>query len=168
VRRSRGGFGTPFFSSDVEIRVQGSDLIVQQGEAERPAPITTLAAAAAHLGNEIGTAAGDDSPLPVDSGAAAFLGEWYGFCGPGALTLPSNSAARIAGRAPPTASRRATTPTPTPMSTWRPGSSRSPANCGRRAASSGAELSYAELLGAEDQRAAALEFLRTRMSALAR
>ncbi len=31
---------------------------------------------------------------------------------------------------------------------------------------SGAELPYAELLEAEDQRAAALEFLRTRMSAL--
>jgi hypothetical protein len=190
LRYTHGGFGTPFFSSDVQVRVQGSDLIVQQGEAERAAPISTLAAAAAHLGNEIGTAADDDTPLPVDPGAAAFLGDWYGFAASVLEDLRA-SAGRYAdpsrvqlwpehfdlavelGRE----DRRARAAYglspgddahPEPYVYVAPWVEPEPGELWQASGFSGAELSYAELLGAEDQRAAALEFLRTRMSALTR
>ena len=188
LRYTHGGFGTPFFSSDVQVRVQGGDLIVQQGKTERPAPITTLAAAAAHLGNEIGTAAGDDAPLPVDPDAAAFLGDWYGFAA-SVLEELRASAGRDAdpsrvqlwpehldvavelGRD----DRRARATYglspgddahPDPYVYVAPWVEPAPGELWQANDFSGAELPYAELLEAEDQRAAALGFLRTRMSAL--
>jgi hypothetical protein len=81
LRYTRGGFGTPFFGDDVQIRVQDGQLVVQQPGEERRAPITTLDAAADHVGRRV---LPDDvqlgsAPLEVDAAAAAFLGEWYGF-----------------------------------------------------------------------------------------
>jgi hypothetical protein len=43
LRFCRGGFGTPFFGEEVQLRVAGKHLIVQTREGERVAPITTLA-----------------------------------------------------------------------------------------------------------------------------
>ena len=190
LRYTRGGFGTPFFNSDVQVRVQGTDLIVQQGEAERSAPITTLAAAASHLGNEIGVAAGDDSPLQVDPGAAAFLGDWYGFAAsvleelrasagrdadpsrvqlwPGQLDLAvelgreDRRARATYGLSPGDDAH------PEPYVYVAPWVEPEAGELWQASGFSGAELTYAELLGAKDQRAAALEFLHTRMSALTR
>ncbi len=190
LRYTRGGFGTPFFNSDVQVRVQGTDLIVQQGEAERSAPITTLAAAASHLGNEIGVAAGDDSPLQVDPGAAAFLGDWYGFAAsvleelrasagrdadpsrvqlwPGQLDLAvelgreDRRARATYGLSPGDDAH------PEPYVYVAPWVEPEAGELWQASGFSGAELTYAELLGAEDQRAAALEYLHTRMSALTR
>jgi hypothetical protein len=81
LRYTRGGFGTPFFGNDNQIRVQGTDLIVQTGTVERQAPITTLSAAADHIGAELlpHDLSVDNEPLAVDPAAAAFLGAWYGF-----------------------------------------------------------------------------------------
>jgi hypothetical protein len=190
LRYTRGGFGTPFFNSDVQVRVRGTDLIVQQGEAERSAPITTLAAAASHLGNEIGVAAGDDSPLQVDPGAAAFLGDWYGFAAsvleelrasagrdadpsrvqlwPGQLDLavelgPEDRRARATYGLSPGDDAH-----PEPYVYVAPWVEPEAGELWQASGFSGAELTYAELLGAEDQRAAALEYLHTRMSALTR
>ncbi len=86
LRYTRGGFGTPFFGADAQLRVSGELLIVQHGEQERPERILSLAQSAAHVGTELlpgGVAesagmAGDD-PLTVDAAAAAFLGDWFGF-----------------------------------------------------------------------------------------
>jgi hypothetical protein len=190
LRYTRGGFGTPFFNSDLQVRVQGTDLIVQQGEAERSTPITTLAAAASHLGHEIGVAAGDDSPLQVDAGAAEFLGDWYGFAAsvleelragagrdadpsrvqlwPGRLDLAvelgreDRRARGTYGLSPGDDAH------PEPYVYVAPWVEPQPGELWQASGFSGAELPYAELLGAEDQRAAALEFLHTRMSALTR
>ncbi|MFW2381503.1 MAG: hypothetical protein ACN4GZ_07065 [Acidimicrobiales bacterium] len=88
LRYTRGGFGTPFFGEDRQIRVQGDQLIDQVGSTVRNAPITSLAEAAAFLGTEIdpSTAAEKDSPalgdvdhpLTVPTDASDFLGRWYG------------------------------------------------------------------------------------------
>lgn len=96
LRWTLGGFGTPFFADDTQIRVAGSELIVQEGDAVRAAPITTLAAAAELVGGEIDpdTAAEDDSPpvgdidedLGVAAAATDFLGAWWGL-GTAALEL---------------------------------------------------------------------------------
>lgn len=88
LRYTLGGFGTPFFADDRQIRVVGDELIDQRGDQVRTAPITTLAAAACFLGTEIdpetaaehdSPAVGDvDAPLGVGVSASRFLGEWFG------------------------------------------------------------------------------------------
>ena len=80
LRYTRGGFGTPFFGADVQLRVIGDELVVQTGEHERSARISTLSRLAADIGGELLPAgADDDEPLDVDAAASRFLGEWYGF-----------------------------------------------------------------------------------------
>jgi hypothetical protein len=80
LRYTRGGFGTPFFGEDVQLRVSGETLVVQTRERERAAPITSLAAAATHIGEQLlPESVADDTPLAVDASASAFLGDWYGF-----------------------------------------------------------------------------------------
>src|SRR5690349_1516882 len=72
-----GGFGTPPLPDGGRVRVEGSELVVEDGAGTgRRAPITTLRAAA--------TLAGLDADLPdealaVDPDAAAFLGAFYAF-----------------------------------------------------------------------------------------
>lgn len=88
LRWTLGGFGTPFFGTDRQVRVDGDQLINQHGDRVRSAPITTLTAAADFLDTEIDpeTAAEHDSPpvgdpdepLTIDTTAARFLGSWYG------------------------------------------------------------------------------------------
>lgn len=88
LRWTLGGFGTPFFGEDRQVRVVGAHLVDQIGDTSRHAPITTLAAAAEFLGTAIDaeTAAEHDSPpvgdadeaLSIDADAAEFLGRWFG------------------------------------------------------------------------------------------
>jgi len=88
LRWTRGGFGTPFFGRDRQIRVEGPQLVDQQDGAVRHAPITSLRAAADFIGADIDseTAAEHDSPavgdpdemLTVDLDAVAFMSDWYG------------------------------------------------------------------------------------------
>ena len=81
LRYTRGGFGTPFFGADHQVRVQGSSLVAQDAAGERSTPITTLAAAAEHIGPDLlpDDVELDHDQLDVDPSAAAFLGDWYGF-----------------------------------------------------------------------------------------
>lgn len=88
LRFTRGGFGTPFFDADRQVRVEHGRLVVQDDETVRDAPITTLRAAAELVGVEPGTAAAEhDSPplgdldedLGATEGIGAFLGTWFGF-----------------------------------------------------------------------------------------
>lgn len=88
LRYTRGGFGTPFFADDRQIRVAGDQLIDQVGSTVRTTQITSLADAAKFLGSEIDpeTAAESDSPelgdldapLSIDADASQFLGGWFG------------------------------------------------------------------------------------------
>jgi hypothetical protein len=80
LRFTRGGFGTPFFAHDVQLRVAGDQLIVQTGERERSARITTVAQTAAYVGTELlPETIADPGPLDVDPEASSFLGHWFGF-----------------------------------------------------------------------------------------
>ena len=87
LRATPGGFGTPRFGEDRRVRVDGTTIIDERGADARVAPITSLAAAAAHLGSDIDAdiAAEHDTPalgdigadLGVDSDAAAWLADWF-------------------------------------------------------------------------------------------
>ncbi len=88
-----GGFGTPFFrrpdsDDDMQIRVEGTELVLQSGNTATRSPITSMAAAASFLGSEIDAeiATESDSPplgdvdadLEISSETVAFLDRWWG------------------------------------------------------------------------------------------
>ena len=125
--------------------------------ASAPRAITTLAAAADHIGRDLlpDDVQLDRERLDVDPAAAAFLGDWYGFAasvleelravgrqtmptpracsyGQSTSTLPSSWAAKPAGPAPPTGCLPETTITPSPTCTSRRGSRPRRASSGRR------------------------------------
>lgn len=90
LRWTLGGFGTPFFGADEQVRVAGTWLVRQVGRAATAVQITSLGDASGFV---LGTppdlqwaasfdvpAAGDlDAPLPIDATASLWLGDWYGF-----------------------------------------------------------------------------------------
>jgi hypothetical protein len=190
LRYTRGGFGTPFFGPDAQVRVQAGELTVVEAGAERSAPLTTLADAVELLGPELAAEdapAGDRSALAVDAPAAALLGDWFGF---GASVLEE---LRIEAGGTHDPSRVQLWPEhfdialelgvqdgggranygfspgdsdhPEPyayVGPWTPPSG----ELWNATGFAGAELSYSELIKAPDQREAALAFMRTRFAAL--
>jgi hypothetical protein len=190
LRYTRGGFGTPFFGQDTQIRVEGRALIVDEQGSERRAPVTTLAAAADHIGRHLLPAelALDDAVLDVEEDAAAFLGDWFGFAASVLEELRAEApsvvdpsrvqlwpehfdlAVELGSQAE---SRRAAyglSPGddlhPEPYAYVAPWEAPPEGELWQATAFTGAELSYSELLAAEDQRDAALRFFRARLAAL--
>ncbi len=87
LRWTMGGFGTPFFGNDTQVRVERNLLVVQQGDKIEAETITTLGAAAEFLGVEATSdqaehdtvALGDlERPLTVDQELVAFISDWFG------------------------------------------------------------------------------------------
>lgn len=83
-----GGFGTPFFGQDEQVRITGDLLVHQRRRQVESTPVTTLRAAAEHIGRTVDPAfdhgfgdavsAGDpDEPLGIDETAALALGDWF-------------------------------------------------------------------------------------------
>lgn len=90
LRYTYGGFGTPFFGDDEQVRVAGATLVRQRGDRVVAAPIVTLAGAAELALDgppDVAWSAGLDVPdpgdpnraLPIDPAASTFLGDWFGF-----------------------------------------------------------------------------------------
>lgn len=193
LRFTRGGFGTPFFGADRQLRVDGDELVVVAAGVSRSTPIATLADAGGQAG--LGAAAlgalGADAgaPLDVDRAAAGFLGDWFGFAasvleqlraesGPErdpsrtqlwpehfdlSVELGAEAAGQRAGYgcspgddayAEPYCYVTLWTARPDPGELW------------NADGFPGAVLPFADLLAAEDQRAAALAFFRERLAAL--
>lgn len=87
LRYVRGGFGTPFFGDDLQVRVTGDHLVVQSAGAARAERVTTLRAAGEFVGVAPGITAAEhdspelgdiDRPLEVRADVGAFLGDWFG------------------------------------------------------------------------------------------
>ena len=190
LRYTRGGFGTPFFGDDVQIRVRGAELIVERAGVEARAPITTLDDAADLIGRD---GLPDDvvlgsEPLDVDAQAGAFLGEWYGFAasvleelraGAGEVAEPSrvqlwpehfDLAVELGSEQRDARAAYGCSPGDEhhdePYIYVAPWVAPPAGELWQATGFSGAELPYAELFGAEDQRDFALEFLRARLDAL--
>jgi hypothetical protein len=75
-----GGFGTPVFGEDDQVRVDGAELVVREQGAERRAPIESPAAAAELIGPRLLPAGLDDlsgAPLTIDPLACAALAAAY-------------------------------------------------------------------------------------------
>jgi hypothetical protein len=192
LRYTHGGFGTPFFGADVQVRVAGAELIVHEAGTERRTAITTLDAAADHIGRD---ALPDDvelggETLDVDPAAAAFLGDWFGFAAsvleelraevgdalvpsrvqlwPEHFDLALELGAEDAGARAAYGLSPGDEVHPEPYLYVAPWVAPEPGELWQASAFNGAELAYAELLGAEDQRSCALEFFRARIAALTR
>jgi hypothetical protein len=178
-----GGFGTPLFEHDgveQQVRVDGVELVHAAGGQERRAALTTLEDARRLVTTLVPRGPLSDEALNVDPQAAARLADWYAF-----------GASILAEIADPTASPIRLWPEhfdiAIEMGTERanygfsPGDEQHPepyayvgpwtADVGGELWNGhgfrGAELTYAELLAAADQRAAALDFFTTRKEALA-
>jgi hypothetical protein len=187
LRWTRGGFGTPFFGDDVQLRVDGAELVRDDPAGERRVALGGLAAAAGLAGVDLEP--GADRPLDVDAAAAAWLGELYGL----ATSVLEQLRAEAGTAAEP--SRVQLWPEHFDVSVelgaesagGRAGYGVSPGDdahdgpylyvsCWSAPAPdavlwnatgfSGAELALADLLPEPDQHAAALDFLRTRLQAL--
>ena len=89
LKATAGGFGTPPFGDDEQLRVEGGSLHRRRGTTADSAPITSLSAAAAFagvtlsddpgVGHDIPELGDPDAPLPVSPPAALALGAWYAF-----------------------------------------------------------------------------------------
>lgn len=91
LRATPGGFGTPVFGDDRQVRVEGADLVVTSGQSETIAPLATLRGASelAFAGppdlqwasdldlHDPPPAHDPDAPLGIDVESAAFLGAWF-------------------------------------------------------------------------------------------
>jgi hypothetical protein len=190
LRWTLGGFGTPFFGADAQIRVDGAELVIDAGGEERREPLSTIRDAAAAIGFDLDGAdeAADDAPLEIDVTAARFLGAWFGFVTsvleqvraeapeewePSrvqlwpehfdvAVELGSEEAERRAGLG----GSPGDEVHPEPYLYLAPWTARPFGDLWKAKGFPGAEMSYAELIAAPDQRGAALEFFRARLAAL--
>lgn len=90
LRWTKGGFGTPFFGANRQVRVAGDRLVVQDGDRARAVPLTTLREAGQFVGVSPGApsdidfhdapdAVDPDQDLEVSADAVAFLDAWFGF-----------------------------------------------------------------------------------------
>jgi hypothetical protein len=189
-----GGFGTPPFDFDgatLQVRVDGTDLVVERdGEEDRTA-LTSIAAAALLLGPELlvdGMPA-DDEPLGIDPEAAGRLAEFYAFAhealerARGALPADAESSPTVLwpehfdvayeagaekggqranyGASPGDADHAE------PYLYVGPWTARPEGELWNATGFPGAELPYADLVAASDPRATAVEFFDTRARALA-
>jgi hypothetical protein len=187
-----GGFGTPEFEFEGtrrQVRVEGTELVHRAGGEERRAALTSLREAGSivadllPLGTEL-----DEEPLHVSPPAASALAEWYAFgdeilnrlvalAAPGdaateprlwpehfdiAIELgPEEKGARANyGFSPGDEAH------PEPYLYVGPWSAEVSGELWQARGFNGAEMSYAELLAADDQATAATEFLTTRWDAL--
>ena len=102
LRFTYRGFGTPFFGTDRQVRVEDGVLV----DTDRRRPLATIGDAAAFLGMAPGAPAGvytpttacdPDAALDVEATAAGALGDWFGF---GASVLEQLRADAVAGDEP--------------------------------------------------------------------
>lgn len=190
LRWTLGGFGTPFFGADAQIRVEGGQLVIDAGGEERRHPIVTIAGAAAAIGFDLVGATEEqlDAPLAIDPAAARVLGDWYGFATSVLEELraeapPDSFASRVQlwpehfdvavelgseeeGRRANFGGSPGDESHPEPYLYVGPWIERPPDELWQARGFPGAEMTYAELLAAPDQRAAALDFFRARIAAL--
>jgi hypothetical protein len=89
LQSTTGGFGTPVFGDDEQLRVEGGLLVHQRGDSAEGAEITSLATLAAFagvplsedpgVGSDIPALGDPGAPLSFDRAAAEALGQFYAF-----------------------------------------------------------------------------------------
>ena len=194
LRRTPGGFGTPPFEFDgqeVQVRVEGAELLLARGSETERIALTNLAEAGTRLGPELlpDGAPGDGGPLAIDPEAAARVADLYAFADETLATVrselpPEADASDInlwpehfdiafeagseeAGRRANLGASPGDAEHPEPYLYVGPWTAEVEGELWNATAFNGAGLGYADLTAPGDQGARALEFFRTRLEALA-
>ena len=163
---TRGGFGTPVFEdagASHQVRVEGTELVRRSGDRERREQVDVDPVAAAALADfyAFGAAILEGlraSATPADAPTPAWLWpEHFDL----AIELGPEDARANYGFSPGDEQH------PEPYAYVGPWTAEVAGELWQATGFRGAELTYAELLAARDQRAAALEFFTTRREALA-
>ena len=186
LRWTLGGFGTPYFGADAQIRVDGGQLVIGVGGEEQRHPLSSVRDAAAAVGFDLSGADEDaaDDPLEIDAAAAHFVGDWFGFVTSVLEQLRAEAdeawepsrvqlwpehfdvAVEIAGLGSTLGGSPGDELHPEPYlyaTLWEA----EPADeLWNAVGFTGAELLYSDLLAAPDQREAALDFFRVRLARL--
>lgn len=181
LRFTRGGFGTPFFGENVQVRVELDQLVVVRGDDVHLTPITSLEAAA----NEVDVEVDGDAEIEVEPSACASLSEWFGFGAsvleelrasvgeqsrvqlwPEHFDIALEHGSRVRGARATYGASPGDEHHPEPYLYVAPWDPPEPGELWRATGFAGAELPYSLLLDADVQRAAALEFFRRRVTAL--
>ncbi|HEY7455968.1 MAG TPA: hypothetical protein VH703_01730 [Solirubrobacterales bacterium] len=187
-----GGFGTPSFDfggAPHRVRVEGTDLVHEEGAAERRAPLSSLAAAVEAVEELLPTGEElDTAPLAVDPAASLALATFYAFADatlarliaeaePGDDASPArlwpehfDLAIELGDEGAGARANYGASPGdehhPEPYLYVGPWSAAVEGELWQATGFEGAELGYAELLAAPDQAAAAIEFFRSRRDEL--
>jgi hypothetical protein len=192
LRFTRGGFGTPFYADDRQVRVEGAELIVQEGDTERREGITNLLAAAECVGipcapvSELyvpATSPDVGAPLDIAESGVSFFAAWFGFAAyileqlrfsfpdsamssrvqlwPEHFDMSLEAGDEGAGTRASYGASPADAQHAEPYLYVSPWTSVPTADCWNDVHFGGACLPYSELVGAEDQREAALAFFTT-------
>lgn len=193
LRQTPGGFGTPEFEfegSRTQVRVEGDELVLVRDGAEDRVELTSIAAGGALLGPRLlpDGVPEDCSPLGIDPAAAEGLADFYALAAEALARVKSGLAPDddpsdtnlwpehfdIAFEAGPEAEGRRANYGASPgdgdhaepylyVGPW---SAPTDGELWNAIAFNGAEVAYAELLGADDPVAGAVEFMCLRYEAL--
>lgn len=188
LRWTRGGFGTPFFGSDSQLRIEGDSLIVQHGDEVSSGRLTTLPDAAEFVGFDLTRFEGlSHNALEVDPACSVFLGDVYGFAfnvleelraeshalEPSLVNLwPEHFDVAVELGGEKAGHRAAYGVSPgdgghdEPYLYVAPWTARPEGELWQAQGFGGAELAWADLIRAKDQRATALKFFSERLEAL--
>jgi hypothetical protein len=194
LRQTPGGFGTPefeFHGAATQVRVAGAELVVARDGDERRAELTTLADAGSLVGEDLlpDGVPGEQAALEINREAAERLGEFYGFAAsvldefrstlgaedevsdlnlwPEHFDIAFEGGSEEAGQRANYGASPGDEAHPEPYLYVGPWSGDVEGELWNGIGFGGAELTYAELLDAGDQGAAALEFFQSRRRALA-
>jgi hypothetical protein len=165
LRWTRGGFGTPYFGADAQLRIDGDTLVLEVGGSEHRGRIVSLRDAVEFVGYDLTRfdVEDDATPLTIDPAASRWLGDWLGL---GCSVLEQLRAESAAGRAIPPVELH---PGPFELRlelgrgqtvAWTTGEE---GDTEPRLRVGDGELRLSELLDAPDQRGAALDFARDRL-----
>jgi hypothetical protein len=167
LRYTRGGFGTPFFradGADCQVRVEDGELVRQRGteETREPLPDVEVAAASA-LGDFYGLACSVLEQLRADEvdGDPSLVQLW-----PEHFDIAIELGAESAGQRANFGGSPGDEEHEEPYFYVGPWTAEVSGELWNATGFKGAELGYSELIEAEDQRRAALEFMRARHRAL--
>jgi len=167
LRYTRGGFGTPFFvkdGADCQVRVEHGELVRQTGPEERhePLPDVEIAAATA-LGDLYGLACSVLEQLRADEadGDPSLVQLW-----PEHFDIAIDLGSEAAGERATYGASPGDDDHQEPYLYVSPWTREVSGDLWSASGFKGAELGYSELIAAEDQRPAALDFMRERHRAL--
>ena len=160
LRPTAGGFDTPPFGDGQRVRVDGAELVFENPDGERRDPIDVDAAGARALG-EFYAFAGDVLEELREADEASKIQLW-----PEHFDVAFEAGSESEGRRANYGGSPGDEHHPEPYLYVGPWTGPPEGELWNAVGFPGAELGYAELVAAHDQRAAALEFFRARMAAL--